>query len=96
MRNAKKNNSGKLSFGEKAAEALELPKEMFGMPKAVIYGRREISIENFDSILEFGEMKIRLKTKTYHLTIMGSRLNIKNISPDMIRISGEIANIEFT
>jgi sporulation protein YqfC len=93
LRKEKKN---KIKFGEKAAESLEMPKEMFGMPKIVIYGRREISVENFDSILEYGDIKIRLKTKTYHLTIVGSQLGIKNISPDIIRIYGEIANIEFT
>lgn len=96
MRKEKRNKLGKISLGEKAAESLEMPKEMFGMPKAVIYGRREISVENFDSILEYTDIKIRLKTKSYHLTIVGSRLGIKNISPDIIRIYGEIANIEFT
>ena len=86
----------KASFKEKAAEALELPKEvMLDLPKLTMVGYRNLIIENYKGLIEYEADKIRLNTNAGVIRIMGKSIVVRAITSKDILLEGEISSLEF-
>ncbi len=80
---------------ERLTEAMGIPKEIaLDYPRLTLLGKKELYIENFKAIIEYTPDCIRLSTSAYLLKITGADMEIKNISPEILEINGEIVNIE--
>lgn len=85
------------SFREKFTELLELPKDLLlDRPKLTLIGCRDMMIENYKSVLEYGVGYMRVKTGSGIVRITGNNLVIREISHDDIIISGTVHSVEFT
>ena len=74
---------------ENKTNKIEIPKEMIlDIPKIIVVGRNEITIENHKGIINFEKEKIKVKTNTTPITIKGSDFEILYISNSTITISG--------
>ena len=81
---------------EKMANALSLPKEIaLDLPIVSAIGQGEITIENYKSLLEFTDTKIRIRTKASTIIIEGQSLTLQQITSENLLITGQIAGILF-
>ena len=80
----------------KITSALELPKEvMMNLPLITLIGKEDITVENYKSLLEYSEERIRINTSAGILRIEGKKLVLKQITSDNIVIAGNIGKLEF-
>ena len=94
MKTTRKTN--KKSGRELLTDSLKLPRDMvLGEFKLSMTGNRELFIENYRGIAEYGEDTILLQTKGDILKITGKHLTIEYYTTDTMKISGIIANIQF-
>ena len=81
---------------EKLTTVMSLPKEIaLGLPVVTIVGRGEIFVENFKTLLEFTDKKIRLRLKDGVFSLEGEGLVLKQISEENLQINGLVANISY-
>ncbi|MGL4344691.1 MAG: sporulation protein YqfC [Cellulosilyticaceae bacterium] len=81
---------------DKVTSLFEIPKEtVLDVPIIHMIGKKEISIENFDGIIEYGDKTIRLKTNDGILSIRGETLQAKSMTSEVIKIKGNIESISF-
>lgn len=86
----------KASLKEKFSEILDLPKEIvLNIPKMTLVGNGDMMLENYKSIIEYDNDRIRINTGIGVVRITGSRLCIREITSEDIIISGEINGLEF-
>jgi len=86
----------KKGLKEKFTEVLELPKELvLDLPKLTIVGNRDMMIENYKGIIEYGSARVRLNTGLGVIKIVGAGLQIKEITQEDIILSGQIYALEF-
>lgn len=91
-----KSNIIKKSVREKFAEMLELPKDLvLDRPRLTMIGSSDMMIENYKSLLEYGDDRMRINTGTGIIRITGSDLVIREISQDDIVVSGMVRSVEF-
>lgn len=89
-------NSQKKGLREKFTEVLELPKELIlDLPKLTIVGNKDMMIENYKGVIEYGSARIRVNTGLGVLRITGEGLAIREITSEDIIISGKIHMVEF-
>ena len=82
---------------EKMTGILSLPREIaLDKTMVTVVGRGEVNIENYKSILEFTDTKIRLRTKEGDLEVIGERLKMSQATAEDIVITGRILGINFT
>lgn len=82
---------------EHIIENLEIPKEtILNIPIISLIGNKDLVIENFNNILEYGEKVIRLNTKSGVLAIQGEKLEAKSMTNESIKIKGYIESISFS
>ncbi|MDD6178288.1 MAG: YabP/YqfC family sporulation protein [Clostridium sp.] len=94
MKTTSKTN--KKSGRELLTDSLKLPRDMvLGEFKLSMTGNRELFIENYRGIAEYGEDTILLQTKGDILKITGKHLTIEYYTNEDMKISGIIANIQF-
>ena len=94
MKTTRKTNNK--SGRELLADSQKLPRDMvLGEFKLSMTGNRELFIENYRGIAEYGEDAILLQTKGDILKISGKRLEIAYYTNEDMKISGFIANIQF-
>ena len=94
MKTTRKTN--KKSGRELLTDSLKLPRDMvLGEFKLSMTGNRELFIENYRGIAEYGEDAILLQTKRDILRITGKHLTIEYYTNEDMKISGIIANIQF-
>lgn len=67
----------------------------YSLPNIEIKGNREIYIENYKSIIEYTNDRIRLKLKGMQLSIEGNGLCIEYYTKDSMLITGRIRDIKF-
>ena len=92
----REDNSQKKGMREKFTEVLELPKELIlDLPKLTIVGNRDMMIENYKGVIEYGSARIRVNTGLGAIKITGEGLLIKEITSEDIIISGKIQALEF-
>lgn len=77
-------------------EKLDLPKDVvLDMPKIIVIGKEEVTIENHKGILTFSENEIRVNTKIGPISIKGGGFEILYIATSTIIISGKFASISY-
>lgn len=77
-------------------EKLDLPRDVvLGVPKIIVIGRDEITIENHKGILIFDESHIKVNTNSSPITIRGNKFEILYIAASTITISGRFNSIEY-
>ncbi len=81
---------------EKMSEILELPREIIlDVPKIVLVGNNDLTIENYKGIIEYSDSLIRINTNEYMIKIQGEQLEIRTITDEEIMIKGFITCVEF-
>ncbi|MCL2373389.1 MAG: sporulation protein YqfC [Defluviitaleaceae bacterium] len=79
---------------EKLVSLLSLPKEIaLDLPVLMATGRNEINVENYKSLIEFSETRIRIRTKDGELAVEGQGLKLRHITTENILIYGKIAGV---
>ncbi|MEW9124819.1 MAG: sporulation protein YqfC [Thermotaleaceae bacterium] len=82
---------------ESLSELLELPKDIIlDLPRITLLGDMQMYVENHKGIVEYSQIRIRVKVKNGILRITGKELSIKSIVTDEIIICGSIESVEFT
>lgn len=77
-------------------EKLDLPRDVvLDVPKIIVIGRDEITIENHKGILLFDESHIKINTNSSPITIKGSKFEILYIAAGTITISGHFDSIQY-
>ena len=96
MKKQPQNDKIKKGILEKASETLDLPKNLtMQLPRLIFTGHRELYIENFRGIAEYGDSCIRIATQTKQICICGRALAIKCIAAEEITLEGEIESVTF-
>ncbi len=81
---------------EKMSEILELPREIvLDVPKIILVGNNDLSIENYKGIIEYSDSLIRINTNEYIIKIQGQQLEIRTITDEEIIIKGLITTVDF-
>lgn len=79
-----------------AAEELKLPMDVVAGDVLVNFvGRTSLTVENYRGILLYDETRIRLQANQCRLNITGKNLHIDYYNHDEMKISGQIASLEF-
>lgn len=77
-------------------EKLDLPKDvLLDVPKIIVIGRNEVTIENHKGILIFERDKIKINTNMSPIEIKGSQFEILYIAASTITIKGYFDSIEY-
>lgn len=77
-------------------EKLDLPKDvLLDVPKIIVTGRNEVTIENHKGIMVFERDKIKINTNMSPIEINGSEFEILYISASTITIKGYFNSIEY-
>ncbi len=94
-RKHKEQEEEKVTMRERLADAIDVSKEI--VLDAVLIsaiGDRELTLENYKSILAYSDTCIQVKAKPYPVTITGAGLEIRNITRELLYITGRIHAIE--
>ena len=86
---------GKFKKGKEVlVEKLELPKDVIlDIPKIIVMGRNEITIENHKGISSFEKNLIKVNSKVGNINIEGSDFEILYIGGSTISITGKFKTI---
>lgn len=85
-----------MNFKERLGAALELPSELMSdVAKITIVGVREISVENYKGIIEYTTNEIRMGCAGYQINILGTGLELKAATGEVVFIEGKIEKIEW-
>lgn len=77
-------------------EKLDFPKDvLLDVPKIIVVGRNEVTIENHKGILVFEREKIKINTNMSPIEIKGSQFEILYIAASTITIKGYFDSIEY-
>lgn len=78
----------------KIAEKLNIPQDISdGLPIVTITGKKEIYVENYKGIIEYGKCCIKIQTKVCRITFSGKNLEIVYYTNVDMKITGEIESI---
>ena len=87
----------KPSLRERLADKINVSKEIILNTVLIsCIGNRELTLENYKSIVEYTNDCIKIKTNPYTVKISGAGLEIKTINSDLLYITGKIGKIEYT
>ena len=82
---------------EKVSSKLDIPKDIaLNIPVIKMVGDSEILIENHKGILEYKLSILRIKSDLGEISLEGSNIEIKDISDEMIFVTGKIDSLFFT
>ena len=77
-------------------EKLDLPKDvLLDVPKIIVIGRNEVTIENHKGIMIFERDKIKINTNMSPVEIKGHDFEILYIAASTITIKGYFDSIEY-
>lgn len=80
----------------KAGEMLDLPQDlMLDLPRIIIVGNRQMTIENHRGVDHFSSGKLRLKLDDGKLELSGEDLVIRTIWKNEVLIEGVIREIRY-
>ncbi len=84
-----RDKKNKPTVRERFADAVDISKDvMLGLPVVTMLGNREMTIENYVGILEYGEEEIRIKCRAVSVLIEGTGLELKTMTDDFLYITG--------
>lgn len=83
-------------FQQSVARLLEIPRDLaFDLPRIILLGNMEMSIENHNGLIEFTPEKITFGTNQGAVELIGQGLIIKNILPYEMVIEGRFQTLRF-
>lgn len=92
----RENTPPQKSAREKIADTLDLSKEiLLDTSKIVAIGNRELTIENYQGVIEYTSSCIRLLSNPCAIEIGGCNLEIKTMTRDFLYITGTITCVSF-
>jgi len=75
---------------------LELPREVVSnLPIITQIGTDEFNIENYKSLVEFSDDRVRILTSNGMLRVEGRKLLIKKMTDEYLQITGQIQKYEY-
>lgn len=81
----------------KIAEKLNIPEDISeGLSIVTITGKKEIYIENYKGIIEYGKECIRIRTKECRMTIFGKNLEIVYYTNVDMKVTGTIDSVTYS
>ncbi len=81
---------------EKVSTKLDIPKDIaLNIPVIKMIGDSEILIENHKGILEYKLSILRIKSDLGEISLEGRNIEIKDISDEIIFITGKIDSLYF-
>ena len=81
---------------EKIADAVDISKNiMLGMPLVTMVGDRELTIENYAGIIEYGDEIIRIKCRAVNVSIVGKNMELKTMTEEFLYITGRFKCFSF-
>ena len=90
----KKREKGALR--ERIIAQLDIPLEtVTEVPVINLLGNKEISVENFEGLLEYTEQRMRLNTTCGVVVVDGIKLEAKSMTEHIIVIKGTILQVSF-
>ena len=91
----KSHNKETSTLRERFADAMDIPKDaVLDTVLLSCIGNRELTLENYKSILEYSDTCIRVKANPKPIRITGARLELRNITRELLYIIGRIDRIE--
>jgi sporulation protein YqfC len=91
----KSHNEETSTLRERLADAMDIPKDaVLDTVLLSCIGNRELTLENYKSILEYSDTCIRVKANPKPVRIIGARLELRNITRELLYIVGRIDRIE--
>ncbi len=89
-------NQSRPTLRERVADTVGISKEVI-LDTVLLsaIGNREITLENYKSILSYSDTVIKIKTNPRVVELAGTNLEIRTISRDMLYITGRINTISF-
>lgn len=94
MNRMNKKENGTLKY--RMAEVTSMPKDVvLGVPIVTIIGKCEVRIENYQGIIEYTELLIRIKVKDSQIRVVGRNLQIEYYTNDDMMIMGNIEKVEY-
>lgn len=86
----------KSTLREKFADGIDISKEVIlDVVLVNLIGDRELTIENYKSIMEYSDTCIVIKAKPYNVKVIGAGLEIRNINRELLYITGRIYDFSF-
>ena len=80
---------------KKFAEIGDLPTELItSYSRMVLLGNNEFTIENYSGIIEYEVNKIRLRSASGIISVIGDNLTINELGNEELFIKGKIRSIE--
>lgn len=84
------------SFSERLSQGLNMTGDVLaGQAILSMMGNHGIRIENYQSILEYSETRVRIATKKKPICIEGRQLCIQYFTKDEIQIVGQIEQVKW-
>lgn len=81
-------------LGKKASDILEIPQYLTSnKPHMTVDGDTELLLENYESITEYKQECLRIRTALGCLKIEGRGMSVQSMDRDAIRITGKICAI---
>ena len=79
---------------EKLADLFEIPKNvLLDMPRIVLVGNVQLTVENHQGIVEYTQQRVRVATSRGEVAVEGRGLSIGRITKSEIAIDGRIHRI---
>lgn len=86
----------KESIFEKAAQALDLPPDVAGLPRIELLGDKELRVEYHKGILAYGTEEIHISGGRLAIRVLGSGLELRSMNAAQLLITGHVRAIELT
>lgn len=84
------------SLREKIADSIDISKEVIlDTVLLTMIGEREMTVENYKSIITYTDTKIKLKAKPYPVEIIGTGLEIRSLTRELLYITGRIRSFSY-
>ena len=86
----------KPALREKIADAVDISKNLvLGLPLVTMVGDREMTIENYVGIIEYGDESIKIKCKAVNVALCGKDLELKTMTEEFFFITGRFKCFSF-
>ena len=77
------------------AARLELAPEAAGCMRLTLIDNTALCIENYQSIVEYTQQRVRIHVGAYDILVCGAGLEIKEFGGDILSVQGQIASVEY-